>query len=281
MRLGEAAPTRINVLAAELADFVGQPIHVNDRLYMTTPPGVVMGLAWTPMGGSVLFIETTAKTAKAGVVQVIAGRANELVPCCWAGLPSSSAWYSAGSGVGELTLTGQMGDVMRESALIAYTFTRNFLSSLSSSRVNEARQSFDRFLLETSVHLHVPEGATKKVRRLSCLWFVTRCIACGMTPAGWSFGGMHDGHSSGLACPGPAGPAKPGNDRRVVVDGKGDADRRREGEGYRGATRWRHVSSVSGGERPMFRICVFCSIRYFSMCVNECECVSLVFVHSY
>ena len=44
-----------------LTDFVGKPIFTTDRMYETTPPGVIMGLAWTSMGGSVLYIETALK----------------------------------------------------------------------------------------------------------------------------------------------------------------------------------------------------------------------------
>jgi Lon-like ATP-dependent protease len=66
-----------------------------ERMYETLQPGVVMGLAWTAMGGSSLYIETTT-------VQLHGGKSN-------------------------LTTTGQMGDVMQESARIAHTFARHKL----------------------------------------------------------------------------------------------------------------------------------------------------------
>ena len=44
-----------------LPDFVGKPVFTTDRMYETTPPGVIMGLAWTSMGGSVLYVETALK----------------------------------------------------------------------------------------------------------------------------------------------------------------------------------------------------------------------------
>lgn len=56
------AKTPLKVDEDNLPSFVGQPIWTTDRLYPSvTPPGVVMGLAWTAMGGSVLFIECTNK----------------------------------------------------------------------------------------------------------------------------------------------------------------------------------------------------------------------------
>ncbi|ETN67922.1 hypothetical protein AND_000248 [Anopheles darlingi] len=48
------------VSADNLSDLLGKPIFTHDRMYDTTPPGVVMGLAWTAMGGSALYIETVA-----------------------------------------------------------------------------------------------------------------------------------------------------------------------------------------------------------------------------
>uniref|UniRef100_A0A1X7TQD1 Lon proteolytic domain-containing protein n=1 Tax=Amphimedon queenslandica TaxID=400682 RepID=A0A1X7TQD1_AMPQE len=48
----------VTVSSSNLKDFVGHPPFISDRLYETTPPGVVMGLAWTSMGGTTLYIET-------------------------------------------------------------------------------------------------------------------------------------------------------------------------------------------------------------------------------
>ena len=50
----------ITVGASELVDYVGQPPFTNDKIYETTPPGVVMGLAYTSLGGSSLYIEAAA-----------------------------------------------------------------------------------------------------------------------------------------------------------------------------------------------------------------------------
>ena len=54
----EGAGPLITVTPDNLKDYVGNPVFTKDRMYETTPPGVVMGLAWTAMGGSVLYIET-------------------------------------------------------------------------------------------------------------------------------------------------------------------------------------------------------------------------------
>lgn len=71
---------------------MGQPPFSSDRFYDQTPPGVVMGLAWTAMGGATLYVE--------------------------------AARVSEGSEKGALKTTGQLGDVMRESATIGHTFCR-------------------------------------------------------------------------------------------------------------------------------------------------------------
>lgn len=99
-------------------------------MYVETPPGVVMGLAWTAMGGSTLFIETAL-----------------LRP------PTTKADDSGAESEGTLTLTGHLGDVMKESAKIAHSFAKAFLSELEPS---------NRTLQKASIHLHVPEGATPK-----------------------------------------------------------------------------------------------------------------------
>nr|NVI75649.1 Lon protease [Cucujiformia] len=75
----------VTVTPKNLSDFVGKPVFTQDRMYDITPPGVVMGLAWTAMGGSTLYIETTTRKAQ-----------------------------EKESGEGSLELTGHLGDVMKE-----------------------------------------------------------------------------------------------------------------------------------------------------------------------
>ncbi|KAM3938826.1 lon protease homolog, mitochondrial [Leptodactylus fuscus] len=119
---GEAEYVEIN--PSNLQDFVGKPIFTVDRMYDVTPPGVVMGLAWTAMGGSTLFIETSLRRP-----------------------------LDKESKEGSLEVTGQLGDVMKESAKIAYTFARAFLMK---------KHPENKFLVTSHIHLHVPEGATPK-----------------------------------------------------------------------------------------------------------------------
>ncbi|KAF2886380.1 hypothetical protein ILUMI_19793 [Ignelater luminosus] len=114
----------VQVSPDNLAEFVGKPVFTHDRMYTTTPPGVVMGLAWTAMGGSTLYIETTTRR-------------------------KTSDKDSEGS----LELTGHLGEVMKESARIALTVARNFM---------HRHDETNKFLDVGHLHLHVPEGATPK-----------------------------------------------------------------------------------------------------------------------
>lgn len=116
----------VSVTPENLQDYVGKPLYTVDRMYQETPPGVVMGLAWTAMGGSTLFIETSVRRPPAG---------------------------TESKGEGSLEVTGQLGDVMKESAKIASTFARAFLMK---------QEPQNDFLLSSHLHLHVPEGATPK-----------------------------------------------------------------------------------------------------------------------
>ncbi|KAG7456552.1 hypothetical protein MATL_G00237040 [Megalops atlanticus] len=118
----------VRVTPENLQDFVGKPVFTVDRMYDVTPPGVVMGLAWTAMGGSTLFIETSLRGPRG-----VQGR--------------------EGPREGSLQVTGHLGDVMKESAEIAYTVARAFLMT---------EQPDNHFLTESHLHLHVPEGATPK-----------------------------------------------------------------------------------------------------------------------
>jgi ATP-dependent Lon protease len=118
---GEAAPSApIVVDAGFVAEALGAPPHLPASAERTTVPGVVVGLAATAHGGDILFIEATA------------------VP--------------GGEGV-RLRMTGQLGDVMRESAEAA----------LSWVRANAERYGLDAPVLRAGeIHLHVPAGAVPK-----------------------------------------------------------------------------------------------------------------------
>jgi len=150
---GEPTPLRID--DGNLEDYVGKPQWHTDRIYGDdTPPGVVMGLAWTSMGGSVLYIETVENGVPAK-----RGRAGEGDECDGGGDDSSrssdSTERSTGGGGSSATLvaTGQLGDVMRESTRIAQTVARRVLRDVEPQNA---------FLDHASLHMHVPEGATPK-----------------------------------------------------------------------------------------------------------------------
>lgn len=118
---------KVDVNESNLSDFVGKPIFTSDRMYLETPAGVVTGLAWTSMGGSVLFIESTLSRP----------------------LDLSADSKEQGS----LTMTGHLGNVMKESIQIAYTFAKSFLVQHDKSNL---------FLQRGHLHVHVPEGAVQK-----------------------------------------------------------------------------------------------------------------------
>ncbi|AJQ08014.1 AHL_G0001800.mRNA.1.CDS.1 [Saccharomyces cerevisiae] len=116
---------KINVSISQknLKDYVGPPVYTTDRLYETTPPGVVMGLAWTNMGGCSLYVESVLEQ------------------------PLHNCKHPT------FERTGQLGDVMKESSRLAYSFAKMYLA-----------QKFpeNRFFEKASIHLHCPEGATPK-----------------------------------------------------------------------------------------------------------------------
>lgn len=105
------------VKADMLKEILGKEIIRQEEARKENVPGVVTGLAWTPVGGDILFIEGT------------------FMP-----------------GTGKLTLTGQLGDVMKESAQISM--------SLARSRLANVAKGFD--FIASDVHIHVPSGATPK-----------------------------------------------------------------------------------------------------------------------
>lgn len=112
---GREASLQIDI--ADLKDYLGRPRFTPDSAERTAVPGVATGLAVTGLGGDVLYIEA-----------------------------NSSA------GDRSLTLTGQLGDVMKESAQIALTYVRSHLGEIG----------IEPGVLDRSLHLHVPAGAVPK-----------------------------------------------------------------------------------------------------------------------
>ncbi|HET7714245.1 MAG TPA: endopeptidase La [Bauldia sp.] len=118
VEIAEERRKAVEIDLADLATVLGPPRFENEVAMRTSVPGVATGLAWTPVGGDILFIEATRTP-----------------------------------GSGRLILTGQLGDVMKESAQAALSLVKSRLESLG----------IDPALLEKSdIHIHVPAGAIPK-----------------------------------------------------------------------------------------------------------------------
>ncbi|KAJ2702787.1 ATP-dependent Lon protease pim1 [Coemansia sp. IMI 203386] len=126
----------LEITADVLKDYVGPPVYDSDRLYENTPAGVVMGLAWTSLGGSALYIESVVEATLSSDNGTDGGDAN-----------------GDGGPRGRLHTTGQLGDVMKESSVLAYTYVRSLMNRLHPE---------NKFFSNNIIHLHVPEGATPK-----------------------------------------------------------------------------------------------------------------------
>jgi ATP-dependent Lon protease len=118
MRVAEGETGPITITDGDLLSILGPPIFEDEVAMRTSVPGVATGLAWTPVGGDILFIEATATP-----------------------------------GGGRLILTGQLGEVMKESAQAALSIVKNRAVSYG---IDPAR--FEK----TDIHVHVPAGATPK-----------------------------------------------------------------------------------------------------------------------
>ena len=105
--------------ASDLYKYLGKPIFDESEIKTAKVPGTAIGLAWTSMGGDTLLIESTCFPGKGGLV-----------------------------------LTGQMGDVMKESSQIAFNWARKFVLGKGTKK--------PKWFDENIVHLHIPEGATPK-----------------------------------------------------------------------------------------------------------------------
>ena len=148
-----------------LEEFVGKRVFTSDRFYSATPPGVTMGLAWTAMGGSTLYIETTTVR--------YANPHSENSEPTGAGQASPSSRPPSGS----LKVTGQLGSVMQESSDIAYTFARHFYFV----EVAPKDSSLDpAFFDQARIHMHVPEGATPKDGPSAGVTMITSLLSLAM-----------------------------------------------------------------------------------------------------
>lgn len=129
----------VHVDVDNLASLVGKPIFTKERLYDATPPGVVMGLAWTAMGTDDCdFVSSFIKSASV----LFSGGSTLFVEA------SIRRKLDPESKEGTLELTGHLGDVMKESARAAYTVARAFVAKNFSA---------NSFLEKAHLHVHVPE----------------------------------------------------------------------------------------------------------------------------
>ena len=119
-RVAEKGPQvgAVEITADKVPDYLGRPKFLEDVAERVETPGVATGLAWTPVGGDVLFLEATR-------------------------MPGSKGFM----------LTGQLGDVMKESAQAALSWVRN--------RAKDYDVAED-FFTKSDLHLHIPAGATPK-----------------------------------------------------------------------------------------------------------------------
>ena len=117
-RIAEEKATSQNINVVNLSKYLGPVKIIAEAKSRISTPGIAIGLAWTPTGGELLFIEATAMKGKNG-----------------------------------LTLTGQLGDVMKESATTALSYIRSNAKSLGID---------ENFFDKHDIHIHVPAGAIPK-----------------------------------------------------------------------------------------------------------------------
>ncbi len=121
---------KLSVKPADLKEYLGHRGYTHDIIEKKSIPGVVTGLAWTMAGGEILFIET--KTV---------------------------------NGNGKVTITGQLGDVMKESVEIAISLVKDMYPEETKSLAN------------LDLHIHVPEGATPKDGPSAGITIVTALVS--------------------------------------------------------------------------------------------------------
>jgi len=118
VQVAEGTAAKVVITVKDIGTVLGQPRFEGEIAQRTSIPGVATGLAWTPVGGDILFIEASKVPGKGGMI-----------------------------------LTGQLGDVMRESVQAAMTLVKSKASQLGIDP-----QAFEK----SDIHVHVPAGATPK-----------------------------------------------------------------------------------------------------------------------
>jgi len=118
VKIAEGAESHVAIGVEDVTKILGGPMFENEVAQRTSVPGVSTGLAWTPVGGDILFIEATRM-----------------------------------AGSGHLILTGQLGDVMKESAQAALSLVKSRAAALDIDTET---------LSKSDIHVHVPAGATPK-----------------------------------------------------------------------------------------------------------------------
>ncbi|OGP63431.1 MAG: endopeptidase La [Deltaproteobacteria bacterium RBG_13_49_15] len=117
-KIAEGEATSVSIMLKDIFKYIGHARYTQEEIARTATPGVAMGLAWTQAGGELLFVEATAMKGKK-----------------------------------ELTLTGQMGNVMKESAAAALSFIRTNAGALGIDA---------DFYSKQDIHIHIPAGAIPK-----------------------------------------------------------------------------------------------------------------------
>ena len=138
----------VTITPANVEEYLGKPRFTDDPLMSHGRPGVVMGLAWTALGGSTLYIEAQAAPGASGT-----------------------------------KLTGQLGEVMKESVQIAYSLVTAHCRDFGIP---------PKFFTDKTIHIHVPTGATPKDGPSAGITMAAALVSLGRhrrPPAGWAMTG--------------------------------------------------------------------------------------------
>lgn len=147
LKIVEEGKTEFDLKPEDLKNYVGPAIFSSDRLYPTQLPiGISIGLSYSSLGGGILFIET----AKASFPKVIVPEQPQTPNS--SNEPNQKQSKEEGARGGSMTITGSLGNVMQESIQIAHTFAKYFCHHFFENK----------YLEENNIHIHFPEGASKK-----------------------------------------------------------------------------------------------------------------------